>query len=211
MPIKLNGTTFNNGGTAKYNNTSLMEIKYGSTTVWKKEVTITDKINFKGWSITQPNTYPNTNSQNEQLMPSSNAFSTGIVLYPANPAIGYTANGSIYQTVSLVSGRKYYVAVGGAGYGGAHLVANFPNYTGEYWADQWQNTYLNNSAIWTSNVNGNYTVRLTASSDGGYCRIWYATIVDLTGTFGSGKEPNLTWCESNIGRAFNGSKNVTPP
>lgn len=211
MPIVLNGTTFSNGGTAKYNTTDLMEIKYGSTTVWKKEVTITDKINFKGWSITQPNTYPNTNSQNEQLMPSSNAFSTGIVLYPANPAIGYTANGSIYQTVSLVSGRKYYVAVGGAGYGGAHLVANFPNYTGEYWADQWQNTYLNNSAIWTSNVNGNYTVRLTASSDGGYCRIWYATIVDLTGTFGSGKEPNLTWCESNIGRAFNGSKNVTPP
>ena len=37
MPIKLNGTTFNNGGTAKYNNTSLKEIKYSSTTVWKAE------------------------------------------------------------------------------------------------------------------------------------------------------------------------------
>lgn len=37
MSIKLNGTTFNNGGTAKYNSTSLQEIKYGSTTVWKAE------------------------------------------------------------------------------------------------------------------------------------------------------------------------------
>ena len=39
MPIKLNGTTFNNGGTAKYNTTNLKEIKYGSTTVWKAEKT----------------------------------------------------------------------------------------------------------------------------------------------------------------------------
>ena len=37
MPIILNGTTFNNGGTAKFNGTNLTEIKFGSTTVWKAE------------------------------------------------------------------------------------------------------------------------------------------------------------------------------
>lgn len=37
MPIKLNGTTFNNGGTAKFNGTTIKEIKFGTTTVWKAE------------------------------------------------------------------------------------------------------------------------------------------------------------------------------
>lgn len=40
MPIKLNGTTFNNGGTAKFNGTTIKEIKFGSTTVWKAQETI---------------------------------------------------------------------------------------------------------------------------------------------------------------------------
>lgn len=210
MPIILGGQTLNNGGTVTFGGRDVSSVVYGGKTVWQKQVTVTDKINFKGWSMDSSNTYPNTNSQNEQLMPASDAYSTGIVLYPANPAVGYNNNCRIYQTVSLVSGRKYYVACGGAGYGGGHLVANFPNYSGEYWADQWQNTYLNNSAIWTSNVNGNYTVSFSCTS-GSYCRVWYATIVDLTGTFGSGKEPNLTWCDNNIGRALGGSKNLIPP
>ncbi|MBC5582550.1 hypothetical protein H8S23_13640 [Anaerofilum sp. BX8] len=40
MPIKLNNATFNNGGTAKFNNTSLSAIRYGSTEVWKKQTTL---------------------------------------------------------------------------------------------------------------------------------------------------------------------------
>lgn len=37
MPIKLNGTTFNNGGTAKFNGTTLSKIVFNSTTVWEAE------------------------------------------------------------------------------------------------------------------------------------------------------------------------------
>lgn len=36
MPINLNGTTFNNGGVAKFINTALDSIKHGTTEVWKK-------------------------------------------------------------------------------------------------------------------------------------------------------------------------------
>lgn len=36
MPIKLNNVAFNDGGTAKYNNTALGAIKYGNTQVWRK-------------------------------------------------------------------------------------------------------------------------------------------------------------------------------
>lgn len=35
MPIKLNGTTFNNGGTAKFNGTTLSKIVFNTTTVWE--------------------------------------------------------------------------------------------------------------------------------------------------------------------------------
>lgn len=34
MPIKLNGTTFNNGGTVTFNGQTVKEIKFGTTTVW---------------------------------------------------------------------------------------------------------------------------------------------------------------------------------
>lgn len=37
MPIVLNGTTFNNGGTVTFNGSTVKEIKFGSTTVWKAE------------------------------------------------------------------------------------------------------------------------------------------------------------------------------
>lgn len=38
MSIILNNQTFNNGGSATFNNNSLNEIKFGSYTVWKKEI-----------------------------------------------------------------------------------------------------------------------------------------------------------------------------
>ncbi len=41
MPIILNGTTFNNGGTVTFNGSTVKEIKFGTTTVWKAETDIT--------------------------------------------------------------------------------------------------------------------------------------------------------------------------
>lgn len=182
-----------------------------SSLIYVNAATVTDLINFLNWSHDTYNTYPNTNSQAEMLMPSSDAYANGILIYSKSPGVGYVNDGRIYQTVNLVSGHKYYVAVGGSGYGGCTLVVNFPNYTGNYVVNQWDNLYLNNSAIWTSDVNGSYTVSFTAttySDDTAYCRIWYATIVDLTAAFGSGSEPDVAWCDANIGRAFNGSKEI---
>lgn len=48
MPIILNGTTFNNGGTAKFNGTSLSQINHGGTTVWKKETPISTTLSASG-------------------------------------------------------------------------------------------------------------------------------------------------------------------
>lgn len=40
MPIKLNGATFNNGGTAKFNGTTLSKIVFNTTTVWEAETVL---------------------------------------------------------------------------------------------------------------------------------------------------------------------------
>lgn len=40
MPIVLNGTTFNNGGTVTFNGSTVKEIQFNGTTVWKAETPI---------------------------------------------------------------------------------------------------------------------------------------------------------------------------
>lgn len=60
MPIVLGSQTLNNGGTARFNNTDLTEIKYGAQQVWKKETTETGTLTVVG-NAEDPNnvTYSN--------------------------------------------------------------------------------------------------------------------------------------------------------
>lgn len=58
MPIIFNGTTFNNGGTAIYNGTSLTSIKYGTTEVWRKKRTLTGgSVSWNNIQTSQTETY----------------------------------------------------------------------------------------------------------------------------------------------------------
>ena len=50
MPIKLNSSTLNNGGSAVLNNTSLSSIKSGTTEVWKKQTEIFNGGTISGYS-----------------------------------------------------------------------------------------------------------------------------------------------------------------
>ena len=50
MPIVLNGTNFPNGGTAKLGSTSLKEIKFDSTTVWKAQIELLNSTNGNTWT-----------------------------------------------------------------------------------------------------------------------------------------------------------------
>lgn len=65
MPIKLNGTTFNNGGTVTFNGQTVKEIKFGTTTVWKAEEVIFDGTNpaayTGGWEISREYSNQNRN------------------------------------------------------------------------------------------------------------------------------------------------------
>lgn len=59
MPINLNGTTFNNGGVAKFINTALDSIKHGTTEVWKKMTYFFNGGTVSGYSwIDGFTTYP---------------------------------------------------------------------------------------------------------------------------------------------------------
>lgn len=91
MPIALNGTTFSNGGTATYNGTSLNEIQFSGTTVWKKETPISTVLSASGSgsvgdgstgsaSITSSNSWDLRNATSVSFY-----FDTGSYNIPAGP------------------------------------------------------------------------------------------------------------------------------
>lgn len=117
MPIKLNGTTFNNGGTAKFNGTTLKEIKFGTTTVWKAEEVIFDGTNpasyTGGWEIS---TEYSSRSRDYSL---SGAYlragkTTG---YGPNQAYMVVSNTSAINMSSYTTATIDYEAVGNSGTG----------------------------------------------------------------------------------------------
>jgi len=58
MPIKLNGTTFNNGGSCTFNGSTVKEIKFGTTTVWKAETVLWSGSAYaSGYTPTYTNGY----------------------------------------------------------------------------------------------------------------------------------------------------------
>lgn len=63
MPIILQGSTLNNGGTAKYNGTSLNQINSGGKVVWKKETVYekTVSVNFPFYGADDTPTAGSTN------------------------------------------------------------------------------------------------------------------------------------------------------
>ena len=61
MPIVINGTTFNNGGTAIFNGQTVKEIKFNTTTVWKAELVLFENGRFQN-GVTNTFRYGNKHS-----------------------------------------------------------------------------------------------------------------------------------------------------
>ena len=220
MPVyDYNGTTnseikkiYDNNGTTSYEIGKAYD-NNGTTSseVFASAVTVTDLINFKGWSAITLSQHPNLNSQDEMLMPSSSAFSSGVLLYTKAPGIGYINNARISQNISLTNGHKYYIAMGTAGYGGCQMSVTFLSFSGTYSGQYDTYSVCDRSAIYTASSTTSYSViiePITSEDNYAYGRMWYATAVDLTAAFGSGSEPNVSWCDTYIGRSFGGTKEI---
>lgn len=192
-------------------NTQIKKVYLGSTKVYTADVTVTDLVRFKGWSIyAHESRQAGVNTTNET---STVNISTGIVLYGSAPPVGLNTGGDIGQNITLVSGHKYFVAYGCFGFGAGsstndptalRCVVPGSNVTrnGNFGA-------VNYATIYTSNTSGTFNVRFTSLNyDGAYCRLSYCTVVDLTEAFGAGEEPTLDWCKTNIGVALDGSKTI---
>lgn len=201
MPIIFNGTTFNNGGTILFNGTSLSAVKFGNTQVWQRSVTCTDLCQWYQWSKSG-----NVNGAN-QWGEGAVAYNTGIQILSGAPSSGLPA-GTISQNVYMTNGHKYWVYYGYYAIGGLGVTTPF-GYNNYYQASGTVSNVLTyssasgNKAIGAANTSSD----VTASDYGRLCSM---NIVDLTASFGSGKEPTAQWCESNLG-IFNGSKTVIPP
>jgi hypothetical protein len=201
MPIIFNGTTFNNGGTILFNGTSLSSVKFGNTQVWQRSVTCTDLCQWYQWSKSG-----NVNGANE-WGEGAVAYNTGIQILSGAPSSGLPA-GTISQNVYMTNGHKYWVyygyyAIGGLGITTPFGYTNYASANGTYSQVLTYTSSSGNKAIGAGNTSGD----VTASDYGRLCSM---NIVDLTASFGSGKEPTAQWCESNLG-IFNGSKTVIPP
>lgn len=92
MPIKLNGTTFNNGGTVTFNGQTVKEIKFGTTTVWKAETPVLSSGTYaSGYS----GTYRGNLNGNTGYNPFSYTAGSGIK-YDGGLASGNTRAGNVY-------------------------------------------------------------------------------------------------------------------
>jgi len=76
MPIILNGTTFNNGGTVTFNGSPVKEIIFGTTTVWKSQ-SETYTLNASG----APSSYNSGQGESDNL--SSAIWRTATMTVPS--------------------------------------------------------------------------------------------------------------------------------
>lgn len=92
MPIILNGTTFNNGGTVTFNGSTVKEIKFGTTTVWKAETAILSSGTYaSGYS----GTYRGNLNGNTGFNPFSYTAGSGIK-YDGGLSGNNTRAGNVY-------------------------------------------------------------------------------------------------------------------
>ena len=98
MPIVLNGTTFNNGETCKFNGQTVKEVRFNGTTVWKAETPILSEGTYAdGYS----GTYRGNLNGNTGYNPFSYTAGSGIK-YDGGLASGNTRAGNVYinQTIN---------------------------------------------------------------------------------------------------------------
>jgi hypothetical protein len=142
MPIVLNGTTFNNGGTAKFNGTSLTEIKFGSTTVWKKQYSIIGSSAEYTGGLTKPTGNPYINRGNATPVYTPTTSGSKITKFVLSCTTNYPNGGGVievYSTskVSLTGYSKLYFKLSGiTTYNTSHInvgVASTYNDPGTSW------------------------------------------------------------------------------
>ena len=170
-------------------------IKYRTRTLTTLNKTYTDLVN---WNVWQKYWYNISKQVNESA---SNPNYQGWIIYNASPGIGVNDPGWIYQDIVLEKGHKYYVHAAGQGVWGGTMRMIAPGY------DQTVNAPSVNK-IFTPAATATYRIGFYANnSTSDYVIARYADIVDLTSATGIGYEPDLSFCQANLGW-FNGSKTV---
>lgn len=189
MSIILNGTTFANGGTALYNGTSLSSIKYGTTEVWRRSVTLTN------------------------LIGNSDSSTTHTI------DIGYNSGITNYRTISTESGHRYYVrakAECAGSFASSPTPTSRAQIGGTNIASIYSVNSTTNHAIITAGSSSvlRHFWQGTASGSGVYasCKATWYMLVDLTeleSATGTTFTASSFW--SYIGSSvFYGDKEVTP-
>lgn len=178
MPIILNGTTFNNGGTVTFNGSPVKEIKFNSTTVWKAETPILSDGTFaSGYS----GTYRGNLNGNTGYNPFSYTAGSGIK-YEGALSGNNTRRGNAYINqqinASNFSSITFKFSTTGASWGNGNtnwqssgkLQFGLASAVGSATASP---TFTKSQSITSgTGINASYTIDISAQTGNQYIAIW---------------------------------------
>lgn len=110
----------------------------------------------------------------------------------------------ITQSISWVNGNKYYYFVHGISTNNQNLYCDVTNKGGAIKVVVEPTKWTRGSTIFTPKFTGNNNISINYAQTTNDVIIDGIGVVDLTAAFGSGNEPDLTWCNANIAY-FDGS------
>ena len=172
-------------------------VKYRTRTLTTLSKTYTDLVDWNNWTI--------VGNCSKQLDESpSNPSYQGWIIHLPQPSVGYINTGRIFQNIPIIAGHKYYIHVGGQAVWSGTMDILLPN--GDF-----NGNAIAIDTIWTASSTTTSMVRFWNNETvDNHAIARYADIVDLTAVTGGGSEPDLAWCQANLGW-FNGSKTISTP
>ena len=108
-----------------------------------------------------------------------------------------------YQTSSIINNLQFYWPEAEPNMGSTAITNSSAKANGWY-----RYSEVDIRSNWNS---GTYVFRIDLENNGKAVTAWYdnAMLIDLTAAFGSGNEPDQTWCDENI-EFFIGTKTLSP-
>lgn len=179
MPIKLNGTTFNNGGTAKFNGTSLKKIVFNSTTVWEAQYDVLAGGTYKN---SYSGDYSGSLNGNTSYVPFSYTSGTGIT-YDGSLARNNTRTGRVYITTQInasnYSSIVFKFSTSGASWSGYNTRSGFTSCRLQFGlasalgSATTSPTFTASKSITSgTTINSSYTIDISAQTGNQYIAIW---------------------------------------
>ena len=179
MSIKLNGTTFNNGGTCTFNGSTVKKIIFGTTTVWQAQYDVLASGTYKN---SYSGNYSGSLNGNTSYVPFSYTSGTGVV-YDGALARNNTRTGRVYITTQInasnYSSLVFKFDTSGAAWGGYSTGSGFSSCRLQFGlasalgSATTSPTFTASKSITSgTTISSSYTIDISAQTGNQYIAVW---------------------------------------